>query len=186
MRAYRTLLRLYPRAFRDEFGEDLVQLLDDLKADRGLGTAWRICALDLLVTVPRLHLERGMNPTRTTTTICWTIALLAAGGAASILTGEYPGMLLFVAAAALAVAQRSRLAQALRVPDTALRNRRLRTAALLGAGFVVSYVVFVATIGDSWTGRETVLALAGTASMIGAVVYLVAGLLTRRDGVLPR
>ena len=184
MRAYRTFVQLYPRDFRVEFGDDLIQLLDDLEADRGRSGAWRICALDLLVTLPRMHLERVMKPSNTTTTISWSIVLLAAGGAASILTGLYPGALLLVAAAVLAVAQRSSLARAIRVPDTALRHRRLRIAAVLAAVFIACYGVFLATIGDAWTGRETVLALIGTANMIGAGGYLIAGLLTPRDAAL--
>lgn len=185
MRVYRILLHLYPRAFRDDFGDDLVQLLDDLRAHKGRARSWRICALDLLVTVPQMHLERVMKPTSTTTTITWTIALLAAGGAASILTGLYPGALLLVVALALAVGQRSRLARAIRIPDKALRHRRLRTATVLALVFVGCYGVFLATIGETWTGRETVLAVIGTASMIGAGGYLIAGLLTPRDAVMP-
>jgi hypothetical protein len=41
--------------------------------------------------------------------------------------------------------------------------------------------VYIATIGDSWTVRETILALLGTVAMVGAFVYLVLGLLTPRS-----
>jgi hypothetical protein len=184
VRAYRTLLRLYPRTFRHAFADDLVTMLEDLVTNKGRLHAWRICALDLLVTVPRMHLERAMNPSHTTTTITFGIALLAAAGAASILTGLYPGALLLAAAVALGVAQRSALARAIRVPDTAVRHRRLRTAAVLAVSFVACYVVFLLTIGDEWTGRETILAVVGTASMIGAGGYLIAGLATPRDTAL--
>lgn len=184
MRAYRILVRLYPRDFRDDFGDDLIALLDDLEAEKGRARAWRICALDVLVTLPRMHLERIMNAQRTTTAITWGIVLLAAAGAASILTGLYPGALLLVAAGVLAVAQRSAIARAIRVPDTTVRNRRLRTAAVLAVVFISCYGVFVATIGDEWTVRETVLAVIGTASMVGAPCYLIAGLATPRDTAL--
>lgn len=184
MRAYRTLLRLYPRDFRHDFADDLVMMLEDLVANQGRAHAWRICTLDLLVTIPRMHLERAMNPSHTTTTITFGIALLAAAGVASILTGLYPGALLLAAAGALAVAQRSALARAIRVPDTAVRHRRLRTAAVLAVSFIACYVVFLLTIGDEWTARETVLAIVGTASMIGAGGYLIAGLATPRDVTL--
>jgi hypothetical protein len=189
MRVYRTFVRLYPRDFRMDFGDDLMQLHDDLEADRGRLAAWRVCAVDLLVSLPRMHLERLMKPRHATTAITWSIVLLAAAGAASILTVVYPGRLLLgglfiVAAAALAGAQWSSLARAIRVRDTALRHRRLRTAAVLAAVFIACYGGFVATVGDAWTGRETVLTVIGTASLVGAVIYLIAGLLTPRDAAL--
>jgi hypothetical protein len=80
----------------------------------------------------------------------------------------------------LAVAQRRTLARALRVPDTNLRRRRLGAAAILGATFVTSYVTYSLLIGDTWTGRETVLAVIGTLAMFGAIGFLIAGLLTPR------
>jgi hypothetical protein len=127
-----------------------------------------------------MHLERIMKPSNTTTAITWSIGLLAVGGAASFLTGLYSGLLLLVAAAALALAQRSSLAGAIRVPDTALRHRGLRTAAALAGVFIASCGVFLATIGDTWTGREAAVALVGTACMIGVGICLLAGLLTPR------
>jgi hypothetical protein len=178
---YRALLWLYPRDFRVEYADDLVSLLENLRTDKGPVRTFRICALDLAVTVPRMHLERIMNPTHTTTTIGWMVALLAAGGVASMLIGVYPGVLLLVAAALLAVTQRSELARSMRVPNTAIRRRRLLTAAVLAGVFVVSYLVYVTTIGDEWTTRETVLAVIGTASMVGSACYLIVGLTTPRD-----
>jgi hypothetical protein len=63
--AYRLTIRLYPRAFRDEYGEDLVQLfVDQLAAER----APRIVArtlLDLALSVPQRHLESDMRTPRT-------------------------------------------------------------------------------------------------------------------------
>lgn len=184
MRAYRALVRLYPRELRREFGDDLVALHDDLTGDRGRTRAWRICALDLLVTLPRMHLERIMAPHRTSTAITWAIVLLAVAGAAAFVTGLHPGALLFVAAVVLGVTQRSALTRAIRTPDTTLRHRRLRTAAVLAIVFVACYGVYLVSIGDEWTIRETVLAVVGTLSMFGAAGYLVVGLATPTDTAL--
>ena len=177
---YRSLVRLYPRAFRHEYGEDLVAHYADLVADRGARAARARTALDLAITIPRYHLEHVMTEQHSATALSVVIGLFAAGGLASLLTGLGPGMLLFVVAVVLAVAQRSTLARALRVPDTNLRRRRLRTAAVLGAIFVTSYVTYSLLIGDTWTVRDTVLAVVGTLAMFGAVGFLVAGLATRR------
>lgn len=175
---YHTLVRLYPKAFRDAYGDDLVQHFDGLVADRGSRAAWCRAALDLAVTVPRYRLETIMNERHSATTISVAVGLLAAAGVASMLVGLYPGGLLLVVALALAIAQRSAIARALRAPDPHRRRRRLQTAAVLGVVFVASFVAYLMLIGDTWSTRETVLAIIGNAAMIGAVGFLAAGLLT--------
>jgi hypothetical protein len=177
---YRSLVRLYPNAFRREYGEDLVQHYADLVADRGGRTARARTALDLAITIPRYHLERVMTEQHSATVLSLVIGLFAVGGLASVMTGVGgpPGMFLFVAAAVLAVAQRSTLSRALRVPNSNLRRRRLQTAAALGAVFVTSYIVYLATIGDTWDSTATVLTAIGTLAMFGAIGFLIAGLLT--------
>jgi hypothetical protein len=177
---YRSLVCLYPGAFRREYGEDLVAHYADLVADRGPRAARIRTALDLAITIPRYHLEHVMTEQHSATTLSIVIGLFALGGLASLMTGLYPGMVLFVVAVVLAVAQRSTLARALRVPDSNLRRRRLWTAAVLGVVSVASYVVYMLLIGDSWTARETVLSIIGTLAMVGAPGYLIAGLLTPR------
>jgi hypothetical protein len=178
---YRSFVRLYPAAFREEYGDDLVAHYDDLVNHLGPRAARARTALDLAITIPRYHLENVMSEQHSATVLAAIIGLFAAGGLISFLTGVAPGLLLFAVAAVLAIAQRSALARALRVPNTSLRRRRLRIAAVLGAVFVVSYAVYTATIGDSWTPRETVLATVGTLAMFGAIGFLVAGLLTPRS-----
>lgn len=175
---YRVLVRLYPSDFRREYGEDLVTHYADLVSDRGARAARARTALDLVITVPRYRLEHLMTEERSTTTLSIVIGLFAIGGVASVTTGVGPGLILLVAAIVLAVTQHSALARALRVPDSDTRRRRLRIAAVLGAIFAVSYTAYIQLIGDTWTSRETVLALIGTLAMVGAVGYLIAGLLT--------
>jgi hypothetical protein len=175
---YRNLVRLYPREFRQEFGDDVVQHFDDLVAERGLRVAYGRTALDLAVTLPRYRLETIMNERHSATTISIVVGSLAAAGVAGVLTGIYPGALLLVVAVVVAVTQRSAIARALRAPDADRRRHRLHTAAVLAVVCVTSYVVYLMVIGDTWTTRETVLAIIGNAAMIGAVGFLAAGLLT--------
>ena len=77
MRIYRTLLHLYPRRFRLDYGDDMVALLEhqlrDEPAPRVMGRA----AVDLLVTVPTRHLEAHV-PSSTTTPLVITFAAVAA------------------------------------------------------------------------------------------------------------
>jgi hypothetical protein len=177
---YRSLVRLYPSAFRREYSDDLVAHFADLVADRGARAARTRTALDLAITIPRYHLEHVMTEKHSATTLGIVIGLFAVAGLASLMTGLYAGMILLVVAVVLAVVQHSTLARALRVPDSNLRRRRLLTAAILGATFVTSYVTYSLLIGDTWGVRETVLATIGTLALFGAVGYLVAGLLTPR------
>jgi hypothetical protein len=175
---YRTLVRLYPKEFRQAYGDDLVQHFDDLAAERGVRVACGRAALDLAVTVPRYRLETIMNERHSANTISIVVGLVAVAGVASVLMGIYPGALLLVVAVVLAIAQRSAIARSLRAPDLARRRRRLQTAAVLAVVFVASFVAYLLLIGDTWSTRETVLAVIGNAAMIGAVGFLAAGLLT--------
>ena len=64
--AYRHTIRLYPRSFRDEFGDDLVQLFEDQLADEPAVRVVTRTVLDLALSVPHRHLESDMRMTRTT------------------------------------------------------------------------------------------------------------------------
>jgi peptidoglycan/LPS O-acetylase OafA/YrhL len=179
-RVYRALIHLYPPDFRRRYGQDLVQHFDDLISDRGVGAAWARTGLDLTVTVPRYQLEHIMNQHQSTTALHATVGLLTLGGVATLTIGNQIGIVLLIAGLALGLTQRSALATSLRVPDTSLRRKRLRTAAVLGGIFALSYATFVFTVGDSWTISDTLLALIGTPAMIAAPLFLLAGLLTPR------
>ena len=184
MAVYRALLRLYPKDFRDEFGPDLLQLHRDLAADRGLAFARRRAALDLIVTVPRYRLEHVMNEQHSTTTLYVIIFGLAAAGALGFVTGfGPPALLVLVAAGIVAVAQRSALAKAIRTPDTDLRHRRLRAAAVCAAVSVISVITYGWDLADDEISSASLIghSLIGTLAMITTAVLLLAGLLTPRS-----
>lgn len=183
--AYRALVRLYPRAFRSRYGEDLVQHFGDLVADHGPTAAWRRAVVDLVVTVPRYRLEAIVSSDNSSNAVAVLIALLAVAGVASVLVGLYPGLLLLLVAIGLAAAQRTSLARAIRTLDPDLRRRRFVTAAVSGAVFVASFMIYLLMIGDHWTVRETALSIIGTTAMFVAIGFLVAGLLTPRAGRKP-
>ncbi len=61
---YRRLLRLYPRAFRGRYGDELVQCFDDLVTDRGLLVASYRTAGDIARTVLRYRLDASMGGRR--------------------------------------------------------------------------------------------------------------------------
>lgn len=61
MNMYGGVLRLYPRDFREEYGEDMEQLLRDQLRDENDARVWARTLLDLAITVPSLHLEAHMS-----------------------------------------------------------------------------------------------------------------------------
>ena len=182
---YRSLVQFYPKAFRGDFGDDLVQSFSDLLARDGPSRTWRRTAVDLVVTVPRYRLETLMNPRNTNTAlyIATTVAWVAA--AISIFTGVFPavGFVLLLAAVGLAVASASRLARSTRPVNPQRRRHLLVGAAALGATCVISSAVFWIELSSSgdWNGGKLVAYNAVFfLTAIGALACLIAGLRTQR------
>jgi hypothetical protein len=181
---YRHLVRLYPKGFRNDYADDLVQSFTDLLAHHGASRAWRRTAVDLAVTVPRYRLETIMNPRHSDTTLYIATAVVAVAAAVSILTAVLPGgTALLVAAAVLIVVSASRLARSTRPPDTQRRHHLLIAAAVLAATCVICTTAFWIELGitENWHGGKLVVYNAVFfATAIGALVCLVVGLRTPR------
>jgi hypothetical protein len=180
---YRALLLLYPTDFRREYGDDMVFLFEDMIRDQGISPATRRTLLDLIVTVPRCRLEAVMTEIRATQTLIASIAALSALGVAAVFMGlPFLGLALMVIAATLAGANRSRLALAIRTPDTPRRHHRLVLAGLCVAGFAASVMAFMVVVSDGTAGTWGLLlpSVAGTLSIAGTLWFLIAGILTPR------
>lgn len=181
---YRRLVRLYPKGFRHEHADDLVQTFADLIADHGPLRAWRRTAIDLVVTVPRHRLETVMNPRHTDTTLYLATAVAAVAAAVSITTTLFPGgFALLAVAAVLTVVSASKLARSTRPADTQRRRHVLRASAVLAATCVISTTAFWIELQDdySWHGGKLVVYNAVFfITAIGALVCLVVGLRTPR------
>jgi len=184
---YRSLLHLYPRDFRTEYGDDLVQTFADLITDRGTRATWTRTTTDLIITVPRYRLESIMSEKTSTATLSLTIGILTLGGVASLLIGFYPGLLLLVAALVLAISQRSALGRAIRTPGSNRRRRRLVTAGILAVICVLAYLSYMRDLDDNTiSGLSLMLHNAvGVPAMFGAIGFLIAGLLTPRTPQQP-
>ena len=180
---YRALIRLYPKDFRDHYHDDLVQNFTDLVKHRGAPGAWALTAVDLIVTVPRYRLEAIMTERHSAATLTVAITLLGAAGLLSVPAGFYPGIVLLPVAAALAVAQRSTLARAIRTPDANRRRRRLTIAGALAVTWIVATTIFVLDLrhDEHWGGKAVVYNLIFFVTLIGALAYLIVGLLTPKS-----
>ncbi len=187
IRAYRSLLVLYPRDFRDRYSDDLVQTLTDLSAELGPRRAWRRVTLDLIVTVPRYRLETLMKEEHSSTVLTVAIIGMACAGIISPFIGLYLGVLLVPLAAVVAITQRSRLARSMDAVDASrLRRKRLRIAAVLAVSLPVIYLVSLPILGDEWGTDAKVAFGLWTAVLIAAVFYFVSGITTPKSRVISR
>jgi hypothetical protein len=177
---YRALTCLYPKAFRLHYGDDLVMHFADLVERDGAAAAWRRTTLDLLITVPRYRLESVMNTRRTTTTLLAIVAALTTAAVGAFAAGFAPlGLIALLLAAALAIAERSRLARSMRPAGRDHRRRTLWSAVVLGACSVASLVIGLVDLGDrsSWpSGRLLAYNVAFFATAIGALACVATGL----------
>jgi len=181
-RIYRSLLWLYPREFRREYGDDLVQNFADLLALNGVRAAWSRTSIDLIITVPRYRLETIMSEQKSATTINIALFVLCALAALSLSTGNYPlSALLFIVALVLAFVQRGALAQAIRTLDHNRRRSRLRVAASLAVVTAISMSVWLYDLQDGEMSSLSLTFLVGVPAMLGTFVYLIVGLLTPRE-----
>ncbi|MDP9182390.1 MAG: hypothetical protein M3P04_06390 [Actinomycetota bacterium] len=96
---YGGLLRLYPRAFRNEYGEDMVLLLQHQLRDENAARVWGRLLLDLAITVPSLRLEAHMSA-RTSAPVVFG-ALTVGSLALAVIGGTAVGVSLVGAAGAL-------------------------------------------------------------------------------------
>ncbi len=181
-RVYQHLLRLYPRDFRDRYGDDLLQIHTDLSAELGPRRAWRRVTLDLIVTVPRYRMEKLMKEQHTSAVLTAAIVVMACVGIVSPFVGLYPGVLLLPLAVLLAVTQRSKLARSMDVTDgDRLRRKRLKASAMLAASLPVIYLVSLPILGDDWGTDAKVAFSLWVAVLIAAVCYFVAGISTPKS-----
>lgn len=187
IRAYRSLLVLYPRDFRDRYSDDLVQTLTDLSAELGPRRAWRRVTLDLVVTVPRYRMETLMKEEHSSTVLIVATTAMACAGIISLFIGLYLGVLLVPLAAVVAITQRGRLARSMDAVDASrLRRKRLRIAAVLAVSLPVIYLVSLPILGDEWGTDAKVAFGLWTAVLIAAVSYFVAGITTPKSRVISR
>ena len=100
-RSYRALTLLYPRPFRREYGDDLVQLFRDDLSERGALRGWGRALSDLALSVPVQHVEATMNEPATSRTAQVALALGVLAVLAVVAVGRY--VVVAVPAAVLAV-----------------------------------------------------------------------------------
>jgi hypothetical protein len=61
IRAYGALLRLYPRRFRDQYGDDMVLLMREQRTEESAPRVFARSMIDLAISIPTQHLEARMH-----------------------------------------------------------------------------------------------------------------------------
>lgn len=171
--AYRALLRLYPRSFRQSYGDPMTQLFADRLRDIG-GRAWVETARDLLRTVPTQRMEAAMARLSPGARVGVLVALVVGAVAASIgLGGGAVPLLLLIAVVVVVVRHRSVMAAPFgdRAPlwPAVTQGWWAPLAALLGAAMLVMGIgtIFEASnLGGRIFGSGLLLGL-GSVMLVG-------------------
>lgn len=158
-RMYRAATHLYPRAFREEYGDDLVALFEAQCSDESPVRVYARTTVDLLVTVPIRHLEVPMHD-RAPTTMVIVYVVIALGGLTTVAIGGTNevaatlGLLVAAVAGALAVVTARRQAAAPSDPSSiwwkvTTAGIALIAAVMVGAriGIEAWYLAWVAALG---------------------------------------
>jgi hypothetical protein len=141
LRIYRALLVLYPRAFRHDYREPMLQLFGDCVRDRG-ARAWLRTVPDLVRTVPILRLEAVMAGRHTASKVA-ALFLIVLGGVVVALGRGGPAVVAGFGIAVLALLGlgRGTLLPVFRGERAPLRHALVQTwwapiAGLLGAAMI--------------------------------------------------
>ena len=167
---YRALLVLYPRSFRDRYGEPMVQLFGDRVRDVG-ARAWLGIVGDLVRTVPPSRSEATMELLRRSTAARGiALALVAFGAALAVLgAGGGPAIVVGLALVGILLAHRWLVGASPIGERAPLRVALVQAwwaplAALLGLAMVVAgvgTVVEADTLGGRLVGSAALLAFGG-------------------------
>lgn len=143
--AYRCLSKLYPKSFRDEYGDDLIATFTEQLRDERASRLWLSTIRDLAVTVPTQHLEVHMNrPTpRIVAVIASTVTVASLAMAMVTGTGAATGVFLLIAVASLVVATLAWKATHPAGQNGPTVMHRWRTILSLGIGLVTAVIVVI-------------------------------------------
>jgi hypothetical protein len=161
IRAYGALVRLYPRAFREQYAADMVRLMREQRSDESASRLFTRSLVDLAISLPTQHLEARMRraPNPLVPLVYATAAI--AGLLVAFLGGSNAATLLLGLGLAIAAGTVATLAWRRSRP---VGNARTVTATwwkfLLAGPFLVAVVIIAAGVGvDAWyLGMVVVLA----------------------------
>jgi hypothetical protein len=184
---YRHLSALYPKSFRDKYGDDLVATFTEQLRDESAARAWSSAIRDLVVSIPAQHLEARMNrPAPQTVAVLATIITVAALVLAlAVGTGPTVGIFLLIAVVGLIVATLSW--RAARPVNRAGKTVGNRWRTVLYSGIALLIVVLLVINVPPYNDRELpgagwVLMMMSLVSSVGLItVGLTMGIANRSN-----
>lgn len=166
---YRRLLWLYPRRFREEYGNDLVLLFCDQLRDEPAGRVCGRAAVDLALTVPTRHAEARMQrPPSTLVPILFATLALALFAVVGLGGSAPASALLLVPAVLSAVLAVSAWRRSRPIVDAELSDRWLRFLAA-GVG-LLAFEIIVTTITGELPEGGWFIAMAGLLTSFGLII----------------
>jgi hypothetical protein len=185
--SYRRAVRLYPRSFRDEYGDDLVLLLADQLRDEGVPRVAGRAFVDLVLSVPQRHLESRVPVTR------WSALPILFGvlSLSAVIVGLVVGRPLVVGLCLLAALAFGALAVLAARRDRPLADGHPASSnwwklLAAGVGSMAALIVITTATGELAEGWWFVAMLVGLASLLlvaAGVVLAVVHLASRGGGI---
>lgn len=172
VRVYGAVTRLYPRPFRDEYGNDMVSLFRDQCRDEPTSRVLSRAVIDLAITIPTQHLEAKMRRPPSPLVPVIYLAIALAGVLLTVVGGSNAttaiiGLAIALGAGTIGVIARRRTTP---VRETTLTGHWWKF--LLAGACLIALVIIGAEVGiDAWklmiaTGL-TSFALAGIGLVLG-------------------
>lgn len=176
--SYRVAVRLYPKAFRDEYGDDLVLLFTQQLRDEGAPRVVVRTAVDLLLSVPQRHLESQM-PTSHRSILPTVLGAVALSVLVAAVIVGHPTVLAGAVASSLACGGLALLAAHRDRSLTDPRPWSARWWQLLTSGVVIlgGLVAVTTATGELPTGGWFVAMTVGLAALLLMAAGLVLGIM---------
>jgi hypothetical protein len=179
--AYRALVRLYPRRFRDEYGADMALLMREQCREESTGRVFARAVIDAAISIPSQHMEARMHraPNRLVPLVYMTAAV--AGLLVAILGGSEPATLVLGLGVAIIAGTIGAMAWH---RSATIRDTPPVTASwwkfLLAGPCLVALVIVAAGVGVNAWYLGMVIVLAAFVSTAMGVVLLLARLFSHR------
>jgi hypothetical protein len=185
VRVYGTLVGLYPRDFRDDYGTDMVQLVRDQCADE---PAWRVfgrAAIDLAITIPTQQLEARMNRTPNHSVPLLYTAVATAGALLAIVGGTNVAMLIVGGCIAVVSGTMAAIAWRRSGPLHGTSTNSGWWKFVIAGPCIVAVVIIAAGLGvDAWFVGVVAVFFAFVLTGVGLLLGI-ARLASRRSPTLP-
>lgn len=185
VRVYGTLVGLYPRRFRDDYGADMVQLVRDQCADE---PAWKVygrVAIDLAITIPTQQMEAHMKRTPSHLVPLIYTAAATAGALLAIVGGTNVAMLIIGACIAVACGTMAAIAWRRAGPLRGTSTNRWWWKLVIAGPCIVAVVIIAAGFGvEAWFAGVVAVFFAFVLTGVGLLLGF-ARLVSRRSPTLP-